>query len=142
MPPAAGAQEADGETASADDRIRRCALLNQQLWLAEPSVVVNAAYYEHPAQHLMDCISEAHDGDTIGLRGDFNSAGADTFFVELWSGVRLLGMPGATPYRFVHAAGRTDAPGPRMAQLRRFEQDSAAALGFPGASIHVERNCV
>ena len=116
----------------------RCAVLNQQFWTAVPVVVLNSADWEHPLEKLLTCIDDADDGDTIGLRGMFHGA---EFGVGAAKAVRLLGMPDATPYSWVHAAGPDDTPGARMAQLRRFEQDSAAALGFPSASIHVERNC-
>ena len=82
-------------------------------------------------------MDEAVDGDTIGLRGEFVGY---IFGTIANKAVRLLGMPAATPYRWVHAAAPGDAPGPRMAQLRRCELDSAAELGFPSASIHVTNN--
>jgi hypothetical protein len=86
---------------------------------------------------LANAFRAALDGDTIGLRGDFRGM---QFSTGMEKSVRLLGMPDAAPYRWMHEAGPNDVPGHRMAQLRRFELDSAAVLGFPSASIHVEFN--
>jgi hypothetical protein len=140
-PPAAGAEDADdgASDGSESDGFLRCALVNQQFWVAEPTVVLDAADWEHPAERLAACLREASDGDTIGLRGEFRSLRSFGFRT---SAVRLLGMPSAAPWRCVHASGPNDTPGQRMEQLRSFERDSAAALGFPGAMIHVEGNCV
>jgi hypothetical protein len=139
-PPGAAADVADDEASESSESrgILRCAVLNQQFWTAEPSLVLDAADWAHSAMKLMICLEEAGEGDTIGLRGAFENAHFNT---AARKAVRLLGMPDATPYRWVHAARPDDEPGQRMAQLRRFELESAAALGFPSALIHVERNC-
>jgi hypothetical protein len=144
-PPAA--EDAEEDSASdgseeSDDGFLRCALVNQQFFVAEPTVVLDAADWEHPAERLAACLREASEGDTIGLRGEFRSLRA--FCFPKLSAVRLLGMPpAAAPWRCVHAHAPNDTPGQRMEQLLRFERESAAALGFPGgASIHVESNCV
>ena len=137
-PGAAGdASDDDASDSSEGHGILRCAVLNQQFW-TEPTLVLNAAEWEHPTTKLLDCLRAADDGDTIGLRGDFRGIHFNT---ALQKSVRLLGVPDVAPYRWVHEAGPDDEPGQRMAQLRRFELESAAALGFPSASIHVERNC-
>ena len=138
-PPGAAADVADDEASESSESrgILRCAVLNQQFWTAEPSLVLDAADWAHPAMKLMICLEEAGEGDTIGLRGAFENAHFNT---AARKAVRLLGMPDAAPYRWVHVAGPDDEPGQRMAQLRRFERDNAAALGFPSASIHVENN--
>ena len=137
-PSGAAGDAVDDEASDEPESFLRCAVLNKQFW-TEPVLVLNAAEWEHPAINLMLCIADADDGDTIGLRGEFSGM---QFNTAVGKSVRLLGMPDAVPYRWVHAAGPDDEPGHRMAQLRRFELESAAALGFPSASIHVERNCV
>ena len=136
-----GEDESDDEAASKKEirGIRHCAVVNVQFWSAEPEFVVNAADSESPVDVLQACMEEAVDGDTIGMRGEFKSW---IFETTVGKAVRLLGMPAATPYRWVHTAGQDDTPGPLTAQLRRFELDSAAELGFPSASIHVTNNCL
>jgi hypothetical protein len=141
-PPSAAADAVDEDAEASDSSksesrgILRCAVLNQQFW-TEPALVLDAADWVHPAVKLMESVEHANDGDTIGLRGDFRGIHFNT---APQKSVRLLGVPDVAPYRWVHVAGPDDEPGQRMAQLRRFERDSAAALGFPSASIHVENN--
>ena len=136
-PPEAMYDDSDDDAADSSAGLRRCAVVNVQFWSAVPKVVLDAADWEFPADKLKEHMEEAIDGDTIGLRGRFTCA---VFRTPRDKAVRLLGIPAPAPYRWNHAAGPSDRPGLGIAQLRRFELDSAAELGFPSASISVERN--
>jgi hypothetical protein len=136
----ADAASEDEEDVVDDALVHRCAVINAHFFAAEPTLILDAADWAQPGMKLMMCVMDAHDGDTIGLRGEFTS---DELGFLCGTSVRLLGMPPAVPWRWVHFDDGRREHGALTQQLRGFEQAAAAALGgFPGATIHVKDNCL
>jgi hypothetical protein len=138
--------DADDEDYMPD--FHRCTVINAQFFEPQPRIVLDASALPSPEAALRAAVVQAHDGDTIGLRGEFVMKHSLFMGGGTEAVIRLLGLPASAPYRNVHASannagwarhGAWATGGGGWDALGDVERTAAAAVAFPAVSIVLKK---